>query len=723
MTQSNSLAALIREVTEHAKPVPNEEELITIDTRTGQAVERPSFLGTLTGEFRYFLVANNRSADKVIRGTKRVKYKEGPEEIFIAIGYEGGCRPNHGPALAQAFFGAARPDDILNDSLARWLIEYFSSAQRAIDDFYAERADAGSALEAKARQAYGLDLSVTLQLEGTDKLETVEVGPLLLSSRLKDSDEEESLWLKAELEVDPRRVVRALIARNQPLTELLKKGARRYFGTYVTLESFYKDLATEQIKQGLKDHLNGLLESAGRKVGHLSLKADNAAPPPFKGETVIEYLHHEYPDPIKIKVSVLMLPTGAALYRATGSPKLDDWLDGNLREVVSLGLFGIPYVELLLDFQQLKRRIGEVLNQRAQGIGYNIEQLMTILYLEPFEWLKRIDIEIKNAAPDNGEAAEAMFETNVSGVHVGLEVFLTARVKDLRGISDYLSAKLNVPQRMKEEIIRLTRKLIHGTDPERFYMRYSRPDPESHPGELSFEEEAREKIRSLLETEFNAEVVDLVLKPVQTDLTQKLSALSKASHDFMADAEVGGSPAAPGVIVRGSFKVLGVNGWQAFRGCDASAEAIRKRIEDSVRASLKGARDDLAFLSEKAEMSSLIDDALREARRLIADEFGLAVGLTTISWDWEDDLKQIGREQGKRELHSVLEKILKLKELLLDLHENDASPADILNVEERIRRLSATLSPALASGLGARRLIEPAAAKNLTAPGPDDGDA
>src|ERR1043165_5610103 len=720
MTQTNSLGALVREVTEHARPTPNEEEQVIIDARTGQSVAQPSFLEALTGEFRYFLVTTGRAQNKIIRGTKSGKYKEGQEEVFIAIGYEGGCRPGFGWLLAQVFFNSSRTEDVLSESLARWLIEYFSTGARTIDDFYREKANACDALATRAAQEFGLGLNVTLQLEGADKLETVEFGPLMISSRLKDSDEEESVWLRAEIEVDQQLTLRALLSKNQPLTELLTKGVRRYLGTYVTLECFYRDLATEQIREGLRRHLNGLLEPVGRKVGFLSLRTDNPPPPSFKGETVIEYLHHEYPDPIKIKVSVLMIPTMVARYRAKGSPKLDAWLDQSLREVVGLTLFGVSYVDLLLDFALLKQKIGEALNQRAQEFGYNIEQLMSILYLEPFEWLKRIDIEIKDAAPSNGSASEAMFETSISNIHVGLEIFLTARVKDLRGISDYLSAKLDVPRRMKEEIIRLVRKLMHATDPERFYMRYSRPDPENYPGEPSFEEEVRQKIQALLEEEFNAEVLGLVLKPVQTDLTMKLSEVSKGAHDFLAEAEVGNLPGAPGVVVKGSFKVLGVSGWQAFRECDASVAAIRKRIQDSVRARLKCARDEQAALYGETGLTGLIDDALAAARKLIGDEFGLAVSLMTTYWDWDEDLKQIGRQQGQSELRSVRERILKLKELLLDLHENDASPNDIRNVEERIRRLSATLSPSLASSLGTQRLIEPTATEDARTTEPDE---
>lgn len=713
MTQTNGLSAIVREANEHAKPMPNDEELVTIDASTGQAVARPSIFAMLTGNFKYFLVSNNRAPNKIIKGTKRVKYKEGQEEIFFAIKYEGGCQPNQEWRLAQVFFKSSSSEDVVAEALTKWLIEYFSSGARAINDFQAERANAGSALKTKASQEFGLDLNITLQLEGVEQLETIHIAPLLISSRLKDSDEEEGVWLKAELEVDHQHVLRALLSKNRPLEELLKKAVRWYFGNHVTLEAFYNDLATEKIKQGLSGHLNAALRDVGRRVGFLSLKPNEHRPRPFKGETVIEHSHHEYPDPIRIKISVLMIPAHPARYRAKGSPGLDTWLDTNLREVITLTLFGISYVDFLLDFPQLKKRISGAMSGRAQEIGYDITQLMTFLELEPFKWLKRIDVEIKGTPPDNGQIAEAMFETSVSNFYVGLELFLTARIKDLRGISQYLVTKQDVPQRIKEEVIRLVRNFLHGTDPERFYMRYSYVDKEAYPNEVSFEEEVRRKIHSLLEAEFNAEIIDLVLKPMQTELTQKLAEISKGANDFKADAELGNSPGAPAVIVNGSFKVCGVNGWQAFRECDASVAAIRKRIEDSIRARLKGARDDQVTFSEQAGLTGLIEDALHAARRLVGDEFGLAVNLTTIYWDWEDELKLLGREQGKQELALVQEKILKLKERLLDLHENDASPEEISLVEESIQRLSATLNPALASSAGIPQLHKPKAAKNF----------
>lgn len=730
MAQENFFGTIIRQVTEHAKPVHDKEALVTIDARTGQSVSQPGFLETLTGDFRYFLISNNRDASKVIKGTKRVKYKEGTGEITFAIEYTGGCRPGQEWWLAQCFFKHSPSEDTVNGSLARWLIEYFSSGTSTIDDFYSQRAGACAALATNAGREFGLDLSVNLTLEGTEKLETIDSGQLLISSMMRDSDEEEGIEFRADLEVDQQRIPRALVSQNRSLAEVLKKGVRAFISEHVTLEAFYGEFPTERITQELRDHLNSLLKPWGRKVGRISLKPDYlkhshsfALRKSFNSGIVIDYSHHEYPDPIKISVSVLMMLKDPARYRAKASPDLDAWLNKSLREVITITLFGIPYVELLLDFPQLKQRIDDLMGQRANEIGYNIKQLMTVLHLEQFEWLKRIDVEIKGTATNNGQMGEAMFETSLSNFYVGLEIILTAKIKELRGIAHYLSTKQNIPQKMKEELIRLVRKFMHGTNPERFYMRYSRADDADPADGLSFEEELRLKIHSLLETDFNAEVIELALKPTETELTKKLYEVSRGSHDFIAASELGRLPGAPTMIVKGSFKVIGVSGWDAFKECDAHIEAIQKRIEDSIRVSLKVARDEQFDLSEQTGFDALVRDAILNASRLVNEEFGLAIKITTVYWDWDDQLKQLGRKQGKIEVASVQERIMRLKEQLLDLYEADAHPADIKDIEERISRLTALLNPMLASGAGIQQLPETRTHKGLPSPEVNQADS
>jgi hypothetical protein len=713
MTQTKPLTDIVREVGEQTAAKPGYEQRLIIDTRTG-GVTSPTWLNTLAGQLRYFIVANTNDPSRIISGTKQLKYKEADEEILFAIDYSGGCAPGHEATLAQFFYRHPHAEDAMREALARWLIEYFSSNGRTIDRFFTDRQFATLEMVTKAGQEFGLELTINLRVDNQKQLETLAVGPLLIASRLNDSDEEEGVWLRAELEVDQQRLVRALLSQNKPLSELLKKAVKQYLADRVTLQVFYGDLNSEQIKQDLRVEMNRLLQAVGRHVAFISLKRDGSVPPlPHKNETIIQYKHHEYPEPIEIKVSALMTPYDIARYKSTGSPDLPGWLSRNLREVIELVLFGVPYVDLLLNFSDLKSKISDQMNDRAASIGYRVEQLMTMLFLEPIVWLNGIDIEIKSGS-ENGSLAEATFETNIAGFFVGLEIFLTAKVKDLRGIAHLLSSKENVPKRMKEAVVRLAQKVLHATHPERFYMRYSETDRTKYPHEQSLETELREKIESLLNSEFNAELVYLVLKPTETPITQKLELVSRASHEFAAAAELGNTPGAPTILVQGSFIVeaVWVDGWRTFSERDISVEALRKRIQDSIRASLKCMPDYTSIFVEENGLDKLITHCLDAAKKLLQNEFGVSVTLTTVSWDWDDRLKQIGRQRSTEDLTAVQKRISKLREMLLDSYENDASEEDIQAIKASISRLRSFLPNLLASSVGARELQEPV---NLTA--------
>lgn len=261
---------------------------------------------------------------------------------------------------------------------------------------------------------------------------------------------------------------------------------------------------------------------------------------------------------------------------------------------------------------------------------------------------------------------------------------------------------------MREEIIRLIGKTMHATDPERFYMRYSESDKAKYPNEKPFEVELREKIEFLMDSEFNADVIQLVLKPTETDLTRKLSLVSKASHDFKAPAELGSLPGAPTLMVQGSFKVEAVyaDGWKAFQEHDVSVEAVRKRIEDSIRAHLKLSPVDHEIVTEEDGLIRLIDRSLAGVRKLVQDEFGLAIKLSTVFWDWDASLRTLGRQRSEEEMASIQGRVARLTEDLLDLYEHNGNQDDIDEVKASIRRLNSMRAPALAASVGIRALPE-----------------
>ena len=604
MSETKPLSNIIWKGTDQSVPKGGFEQRVIIDGRTGTVTTSPPKLIT-PGLYHYFFVATSDDPSRIMSGTRQLKYKEAGEEIVFAIDYSGGCPRGQEGLLAQFYYRTADPEEAIRDTLAKSFIEYFSSSGRTIHEFFPQRNLAAFEITTKASQAFGLDLTITLRVDTPSQIETLEIGPVIITSRFSDSDEEESFWLRAELEVEQAHLLRALLNQGKPLTDLVKKCVRKYLAESVTLEMFYTDHNNEHLKQGLREELNKLLKTAGRKVSFISLKPD--------------------------------------------------------------------------------------------GLG-------------PLVWLKGFDIEINNNS-SNGHSSETMFVTSLPGVYAGLEIFVSTRVKDLRAIAPLLSGKVDVPHRMKEAIIRLVQKLLHGTEPGRFYLRFSRADEINYPKEEPLETELRRKIEHLLATEFNAEVTHLILKQTETPLTRKLELVSKAAHDFVIKAELGTMPGAPAIVVQGSFTVaaVSVDGWTTFLARDISVEALRKRIQASIRSSLKRIPNYGPIFVAQNSAETFIEGCLSSARKLVQKEFGVVIDTATVSWDWEERLKQIGNQRTNDDIAAVQKRIARLRETLLDLYEANGSQAAIDSVEEAIRRLNSVLPRAV----GTHELTESATGTEL----------
>jgi hypothetical protein len=270
---------------------------------------------------------------------------------------------------------------------------------------------------------------------------------------------------------------------------------------------------------------------------------------------------------------------------------------------------------------------------------------------------------------------------------------------------------------MREAIVRLLQNTLHATDPQHFYKNYRDGDKKKHAGGGSFEADLQAKISYLLESEFNAEAIQLVLKPTDTPQTRKVFEVAKESHDFIATSEIGASPGAPTISVRGSFTVEGVSsdGWEKFRERDVTAEKLKKRVADSVCAFIKRTSDTASVLSSQEAVVELIKHALHSARGLIEDEFGLSIKLATVSWDWDDELKKIGEARNKEDLEAIHKRIAELKDMLLDQYQYNGSQERIDDIRASIERLSAMVPAPLAASVGYRALPEPPTLKKLPA--------
>src|SRR5689334_16084245 len=138
MSQAISISEIVRPVSDNIEPKPNYEQRVVINADTGQPVPSPNVLEYLFGNFRYYIVANTNNSQKVIAGRKLVKYREGNEELVFVVDYKGGCPPGSETQLAQFFFKNSGADRPIGEGLGKWLIEFFSTDGRKIDQFYSE---------------------------------------------------------------------------------------------------------------------------------------------------------------------------------------------------------------------------------------------------------------------------------------------------------------------------------------------------------------------------------------------------------------------------------------------------------------------------------------------------------------------------------------------------------------------------------------------------------
>lgn len=713
MNQTDPLSAIIREVADDAKLNLSGEVRVIINTSKKLAVSKVP-MWAFGDEHKYFMVY----PQKAVGSKVHITYTEGlaaGQKVDIDISYRARCKPGLEERLALSLLDAASPGVMLEKLIIEAVNNRLGSRREAFfEDYINERRDLETALTTQALKEAGLILDdVRLIIFGQDDLEAITLGPVIFPIHFTDCDREEELTVKAELEIDEKRTIRALLNQNKPLTDLVRKTIRKYFAENISINTFCEQPNSIVIKQGLTRSLNESLKSVGRRVGFVFLDAETVCPRPFNDEIEILYKHHAYPDPIPIKVSVLMIPQDFARYRAKKSVPLRLWIEAKLKEVMNVILFGKDYIDLLIEFDPLQEKIKEemILQEKikkemireAAGIGYVLEQLITIPNLEPFLWLKEIFFET--------EEGEETFKTRISNCPVKLSVSLRAKIKDLKGIKDRLTRNEKIPDVMKKNVLHLIRTHLRSLYPERFYMRFFDFDLENHPEEIAVEKELEEEITKLLRDEFNAEITQLVLTPGQTEITEKLEKLLKGAHDFQVEIrrdtidqtqavsrsfksggaddsgqneshiveEVSIGSIDRAGVVSGSFRVEGVdgNGWQRFQECDSSIEKIRKRIEDSIRVELKSYVNEFLVLKSRAILATAID--------LIMTEFGLRISISTVSYSLsgiKDRLDWHFRERSAE----IIKGIAKLESDLIEL-ELDGDQEKIKSTKDKLNIL------------------------------------
>jgi hypothetical protein len=693
MSQIRDLDNVIRRVPEGTKADGRTQVIVTIDGNNGNIAGNGGLFG-FNRNYIKFLVSNRIDANNVARGVVHFTYRESlsaSNTVDIDLFYEATCSAGNEGKVAQALYAGPHPAAVLNSLITTWVQEYILSRHISlIQSYIHSKSEMEKYVSEKALEVVGLDLTADLVIPGFPNSQEVTITDYF-PVRFKRFDSEHDLSVHLELEIDQRHIVQAILYKNIPLGELIRREIRKYFAANVSLHQFYFSLNDSRLRESIKNHLEISLNPVGRTITFISLERDMTIPVPpmsFSSEYSIPYKITENSPATMITSKVLLELQDAAKYEIAGSPNLYQWVKEHLEAALRRELFNATYLDLLLRFDSFKKPVLQSMSQEASLIGYDIKHLITDPNMEPKIWLKGIEIKTTET--------EEEFETKVSKFPVRLSILVNTRIKDLKGVEQYLNPLQDVPALMKKAILDETARFLRTVDPKTFHLGFS---VATEPNELPLEEKLRKKISKLLKADFKVEDLQIILREEETEI----GALFQALHNKVSQFEVKVASRNPDqpedIVVRGTFTVeaLDYNGWEKFRSRKPGIADIKNLLEDSIKTHLENYANTCVKFKTPDEIESVSEISRSSARQIILEHYGLEVSIDNIgrnSTPFEIWLNSKSLESVKERVNRAIEARKQMEDQLWALKLErfgriavGESEAGIKNIDKRIELL------------------------------------
>ncbi|MFT3776228.1 MAG: hypothetical protein QM820_63600 [Minicystis sp.] len=658
---ATSFAAIIRLAGANDQRHVRDEHIVLMMDLEQQQVTEDRFW-KISSRYRRYVVANSGDPDAVVEDTEITaplsdyEGEDGP--LHLRIAYQGRCAPGDEARVAVALAGDRDPRVVVRDKILFWVDEHVADRQAFIDGYAAHAEGLRREIKERARRELGLTLKVKLSLVGGGELKPIEIAPKDLHVRVRGHRDRLKLRLEATLTVPARLLGKAIqgLARIDAVEGAIVAEVLRFFEAEVTLHQFHYGLGGP-VDAELRDRLEGIVAGFGREIGRLHVESASPAPSvPLQYESTVEIERDlpGYPEKVKVKTHFWMILRDVGAYVERGSPPLAAWAAEAVGEATREVLFATRYSELVRHVDAKKSEIKRRTEEKARALGFDIEQFVAITNL-PFDELRE---------PFAIVAAER-FSTRVPNVLAGLEVHTTARITDTARIEDLLDRRVNVREIMRQAVCELVAGVLHGVDPEEFYLYFDTPWParagDNHPGEGSpeailvedgaarpdaeragywdqtLQRRLLREIAELLARRFGAEVSRVVFKKTDTEITNLLDELRRRSSQFEVEVTPKGGRHLP-VTFKLVLAVVAVDprGWENFLTKRPSSQTV----VETVQTALQGR---LAEVDPEELRVLRSDELMRHINRWAADrigtEFGLVVRVTDLSRGLIEDEK------------------------------------------------------------------------------------
>lgn len=568
-----------------------EERLVIFDAKARRVLPKKPVL-SWGKDLRFFVVSLHRHPVECQGPVLLVKSITTRSSFNLECSYEAYCERGNEEKLVAAVHRGEHPAAVVNQFLSD-RFQDFVGKQRDVGrdvclEFVQLRAEIESHLEGRACDELGITLDVFLRPQLEPKLGPVPIKTGFFPVRVRDHDKEFHVKVEAELAVDEAEKMRAFLAYHQvnALEETVRRCVRQFLQEEVTFHAFSYEF-NGSIRERLVGVINAHLREHGRKVSFLRLESpviQAAAAGLREIEHTVECGIRDCQDRVRVSHRLQMSLCDLGRFRSSGIEDLEKWTRSRLDEITRGALFEKKYVDLLLGFGPQESEIKARMEREAEGIGHAVRQLIVIPDLDPLTWKDGILLD-KN---------DDSYATQDSRVEVGLNVVVHLKIErlDNEKITRYLTPQSRIRDDIQDAIRKQTRRIMHGIDPESFYMHFSHTDD---PNGQPVKEVIESGVAQALVGQFGIDEIHVLAKPLETDLTKRLGALQQGPHML----QVTSLPLRSGgkreeVTYRMYFDVLGVHekGWHTFRlKSFASPEEELERIKEILREDIRGVLD------------------------------------------------------------------------------------------------------------------------------------
>lgn len=586
---SSTTSAMIRRLADAKNPPkidPRSEHIIYINEKTGEIVVSPLLLG-LRPNVAAYLVSNEVPSERE-NFIVHLRDDASHRDLGISLSYRAYCKQGGERQLVSILYKFKSPTAGLDNLLRHWLQDFqrieLDSGRNLIADFDKMRAPLKSHLVALAADKAGinLQLTVSMELEALDLIKPYEMTAVRIPVRVHGYHENITLSIDGVFGVlSDRRVFAALNYEDLPrLDKRISEWVQEAILIDTTVEDFFAD-RLNFLTERLKLHLNEKLIAEGRKVDFLRISSDIAKQLErnfFQYKSSLSCTVRDCSDPVVVNHELLMNLVKPGKYQASGRVELESWAEKQLEKASRIVLLQTSYADLILDVERVQTMILHRVAAEAELIGFDVQHLVVIPSLEPLE-LMRDGFRIE-------ETQE--FTPQDSNERVRLRIVFTGRLGDLTAIRDHLRPQAHILNDLTRNLFNTVKDTIHKIDECRFYTRFS---CSSVKGEIPVEELIRQNIERNLIEPFCIKGSNLIINPIDTEITERLKALQSGDHKVVVEVTPlrSGEP----VDFHLRFKILWVDStnWNAFRvnkypNTAEEIKAISQVLHEGIRSRL-----------------------------------------------------------------------------------------------------------------------------------------